>query len=185
MDAGLEQSLRAIVAEVLCVEIDEVLPSVSLVDDLAADSLDLVAIVAEVEDQLGVRLGETAAIELRSHGDLVVAVAEALHDRLQRVTSEPLFVRARVVSPASRAPAGITRAEWLSPYTVDAIADECRRAGRGARLEVTVGAELSDAALEEVYRRLERISARGTPVVVRRETPLDEAAPATATPAAA
>jgi acyl carrier protein len=50
MDQSMEPRIRALVADHLGVEIDDLRADVSLVDDLAADSLDLVEIALAVED---------------------------------------------------------------------------------------------------------------------------------------
>jgi acyl carrier protein len=66
-----------VVAEVLGVEQGELVPVVSLVDDLAADSLDLVEIALGLEATLGVSMRDEVLDGVRTYGDLLAAVRRA------------------------------------------------------------------------------------------------------------
>lgn len=62
--------LQELAAEILGVEPDQVQLNVSFARDLAADSLDLVELIAAVEDRYGVELTEEQLEEMKNVGDL-------------------------------------------------------------------------------------------------------------------
>ena len=62
--------LQELAAEILGVEPDRVQLNVSFARDLAADSLDLVELIAAVEDKYGVELSEEQLEEMKNVGDL-------------------------------------------------------------------------------------------------------------------
>ncbi len=66
---SVESQLRAIIAKVLKVSPEKVVPEASFKDDLAADSLDLVLLVYEIEDQLGITLSDDDAKKIKTVGD--------------------------------------------------------------------------------------------------------------------
>ena len=78
------------------------------------------------------------------------------------------FVRA-AVAPAGRGRASIERSGWLTPYTVETIAEDARGAGRGARLEIDVAADAHAASLGLVEDAFGWLRERGLEVSVRRE----------------
>ena len=62
--------LQALAAEILGVEPDRVQLNVSFARDLAADSLDLVELIAAVEDKYDVELSDEELEGMKSVGDL-------------------------------------------------------------------------------------------------------------------
>src|SRR5881396_4321314 len=77
MQAALEPRVRCLVADTLGVGIDELAPDVSLTDELAADSLDLVELAARLEAELGLVVPDRVVERLRTYGDLVRAAVAA------------------------------------------------------------------------------------------------------------
>ena len=67
----VEACVRALLADHLGVDAEQITPEVSLVDDLAADSLDLVEIALAIEGNLGVILPHQFLDRVRTCGDLV------------------------------------------------------------------------------------------------------------------
>ncbi len=65
----VEAQLRAIIAKILKVPAEKVVAEASFKNDLAADSLDLVLLVYEIEDQLGIALSDDDAKNIRTVGD--------------------------------------------------------------------------------------------------------------------
>ncbi len=63
------ESLRAIVAEQLCVSLDQVKPESKLVDDLGADSLDMVELIMAVEDEFSLEVPDEDAEKMRTVAD--------------------------------------------------------------------------------------------------------------------
>ena len=67
MQAALEPRVRCLVADTLGVGIDELAPDVSLTDELAADSLDLVELAARLEAELGLVVLDRVVERLGHH----------------------------------------------------------------------------------------------------------------------
>jgi hypothetical protein len=150
MDYLFESRVRRLVAANLGVSFDDLTPDVSLTDDLAADSLDLVELVA-------------ATVPLARNG------AEA------RPPVEPVRVWVRVVAPADVG--GVLEcAEWLTPYAAETIIEHTLRAGPGAQLEVTVAEDGGDAGFRQVQRQFAWLSGRGVAVDVHRRHRVNRAA---------
>jgi len=61
----------------------------------------------------------------------------------------------------------VYRSDWLTPYTAETIAEDALRAGRGARLDVSVAANA--AAVARVQEHFARLANRGVQVSVRRD----------------
>src|SRR5437870_4197982 len=81
----------------------------------------------------------------------------------------PAEMRVRLRGPAGASSDEMHRTGWLTPYAVQTIAEDALRAGRGARLEVTVAAATSPAELRRVRHRLARLANRGIQVHVGRD----------------
>ncbi len=171
----LETRVRRVVAENLGVDLDDLTPEVSLTDDLAADSLDLLELALALEGELGIVISESTLDSVRTYGDLLGTVHALTRRRREaeakagRTAAAPAMVWARVVSPRGEAAAEIQRAGWLTPYTAETIAEDAIRAGRGARLEVAVPSSLSDAGLAELQDEFAWLGDRGVQVSVRRD----------------
>ncbi|HJQ82490.1 MAG TPA: hypothetical protein VKA21_00325 [Candidatus Binatia bacterium] len=69
----------------------------------------------------------------------------------------------------------VERAGPLTPYAVELILDDARRAAPGARLEIALSSNADDTCLAAASRELERLAARGVYVRVRRDPALDGA----------
>jgi len=70
--------------------------------------------------------------------------------------------------------ASLERAGELTPYAMEVIAEDAARAGRGARLEVTMPASADDLDLAVVREELAHLGRRGVEVRVRRDVGADE-----------
>ena len=69
--------LAKIVVEVSGVELSEITPEKSFVDDLDIDSLSMVEIAVGVEDRFGVKVPDNELANLKTVGDAVDYVAKA------------------------------------------------------------------------------------------------------------
>ena len=58
---SLEDKIIKLIAERLDVDMDEVVPKASLVDDLGADSLDLVELVMTMEEEFEIEISDEEA----------------------------------------------------------------------------------------------------------------------------
>ena len=65
------EKLKEIIAEVLNVDADEITMDTTFVDDLGADSLDLMDMVMSFEDEFKVEIDTEAIGDLKTIGDVV------------------------------------------------------------------------------------------------------------------
>jgi acyl carrier protein len=176
MNELVEPRVRGLVVEHLGVDGHELTPDVSLVDDLAADSLDLLEIAIAIETQFGITVPESAIDAVRTYADLVELVCAQTQTRARREAEDDdeaqgrlALVWARVVSPRTGAHADLQRAGWLTPYAAQTIAEDALRAGPGARLEMSVPTSVSDDRLARLRDQFAWLSRRGVQVSVRRD----------------
>jgi acyl carrier protein len=74
--AELEQKVAEIIAEQLGVEVSEVTPEASFVDDLGADSLDTVELVMALEEEFGIEIPDEDAEKIASVKDAITYIQE-------------------------------------------------------------------------------------------------------------
>ncbi|TMA38054.1 MAG: acyl carrier protein [Deltaproteobacteria bacterium] len=103
MSEFAEPRIRRLVADYLGVSADELTPEVSLTDDLAADSLDLVELALALEGEFGIEVPERMIDEVRTYGDLVETAA-ALTRGLETREISPARARRRWSGRASFRP---------------------------------------------------------------------------------
>jgi acyl carrier protein len=70
------QRIRPLIAEQLGVEESKVTPTASFVDDLNADSLDLVELVMSLEEEFKVEISDEDAESIKTVGDAVEFIQE-------------------------------------------------------------------------------------------------------------
>lgn len=68
---SVEEKIKKIVAEKLSVEPDEVVPEASFVDDLGADSLDLVELIMAMEEAFDIEITDEEAEKLQTVRDSI------------------------------------------------------------------------------------------------------------------
>jgi acyl carrier protein len=173
MHGFVETRVCHLVAETLGVGVEELTPEVSLTDDLAADSLDLAELTVRLETELGIVMPDRMVRALGTYGELLrttVSLATGSDER-------PIAVWTRLLSPLRAARGALVRADLLTPYVVESIAEDALRAGPGARLEVTVAQGTSEGAMARVRTRFAALAARGVDVSVTRHGRADSWAP--------
>ena len=69
---SVEDKVKKIIAEKLSVDIEEVVPEATFVDDLGADSLDLVELIMSMEEEFDIDISDDDAEKL-------VAVKDAIN----------------------------------------------------------------------------------------------------------
>jgi acyl carrier protein len=74
----LEQRVSEIIVEQLGVSRDDIESESSFVDDLGADSLDIVELVMAMEEEFGVEISEEDSEKLQTFGDAVAYLKEKL-----------------------------------------------------------------------------------------------------------
>jgi acyl carrier protein len=75
---SLEQKVRGIVAEQLGVDLAEVQPGASILDDLGADSLDVVEMVMSLEESFDIEVPDEDVEGLRTVADVERYVTRAM-----------------------------------------------------------------------------------------------------------
>jgi len=70
--------VKGVIVEQLNVEEDDVNEDAAFVDDLGADSLDIVELVMALEEEFGVSIPDESAEKIKSVGDAVDFIAENL-----------------------------------------------------------------------------------------------------------
>jgi len=170
----MEARVRQVVAAQLGVGLEELTPEVSLADDLAADSLDLVELGLAFEDELGITLPERVLQSIRTYRDLADAVLRLERDR--RVAEadaqggrEPAFVWVRIVPSSRHASGALLRGGWLTPYTAETIVADVLRSGPGSHHALSVPTNVSDAGVAELREQFDWLSERGIRVTVRKD----------------
>ncbi|ATY31516.1 acyl carrier protein [Sphingomonas psychrotolerans] len=76
----ITQRVAALVVDHLGVDAGEVKPEASFIDDLGADSLDIVELVMAFEEEFGVEIPDDAAEKITTVGDAVSYISEHQED---------------------------------------------------------------------------------------------------------
>ncbi len=71
MSENIEDKVKKIIAEKLSVDLSEVKPEASFVDDLGADSLDLVELIMSMEEEFGVEISDEDAEKIVTVKDAI------------------------------------------------------------------------------------------------------------------
>ena len=75
----IEEKVKKIIAEQLNVEIAEIKPEASFIEDLGADSLDTVELVMAFEDEFGIEIPDEDAEKIKTVGDVINAINKYLN----------------------------------------------------------------------------------------------------------
>ena len=70
----MSEKIISIIAKQLAREESEIKPDCSIMDELGADSLDVVEILMAIEESTGVNVPDEAAIDIKTVGDLIAYV---------------------------------------------------------------------------------------------------------------
>ena len=74
--SDIAERVKKIVVENLGVEEEKVTPDASFIDDLGADSLDIVELVMAFEEEFGVEIPDDAAEKINTVGDAIKYIEE-------------------------------------------------------------------------------------------------------------
>ncbi|MCF7668231.1 MAG: acyl carrier protein [Verrucomicrobia bacterium] len=69
-EKSIEQRIKEIVASQLSVSADQVRPEAKFIEDLSADSLDIVELIMALEEEFGIEVSDEEAEKLLSVGDV-------------------------------------------------------------------------------------------------------------------
>ncbi len=78
MASNAEERLRKIIAEQLGVPEDEVVPDASFIEDLNADSLEMVDLIISLEEEFGVQVSDEDAEKIKTVKDAIDYLNEHL-----------------------------------------------------------------------------------------------------------
>ncbi|MBU4185133.1 MAG: acyl carrier protein [Desulfobacteraceae bacterium] len=68
---SVEDKVKKIIAEKLSVDLDEIVPGASFVDDLGADSLDLVELIMSMEEEFDIDIPDEDAEKILTVQDAI------------------------------------------------------------------------------------------------------------------
>jgi acyl carrier protein len=74
-EAAILEKIREVVADKLDADPGDVVDGASFVDDLGADSLDVVELIMGLEDEFGIEISDEEAEGIRTVGDAVRFIA--------------------------------------------------------------------------------------------------------------
>lgn len=162
----LEPRLRRLVAEFVGIPPAWLRADVAFGDDLAMSRADVTELVVAAEGSMGVTLSEEDVDGVQTFGDLADRV---VHAQMVGSPSSPprVFVRATLVPPRRDRRPVLLRSTWLSPYAVETLVADARRAGPGARLDVAVPASAPLVEVEHVARCFASLADFGVEVRVQ------------------
>ena len=72
------EKLQQIIADVLNMDVDEITPDTTFVDDLGADSLDIFQIIMGIEEEFGIEIPQEEAEKIVTVGDAAEAIKAAV-----------------------------------------------------------------------------------------------------------
>jgi len=75
---SVEDKIKKVIAEKLSVDINDVVPKASFVDDLGADSLDLVELIMSMEEEFDIDIDDKDAEKIKTVQDVFDYVKEHL-----------------------------------------------------------------------------------------------------------
>ncbi len=68
---AIEERIREIIADQLGVEVDKVTPEAKFIEDLGADSLDVVELIMAFEEEFGIEIPDEDAEKIQTVGDVI------------------------------------------------------------------------------------------------------------------
>ncbi len=71
MSASVEERVKNIITDQLAVELEKVTPTASFIEDLGADSLDIVELVMQMEEEFDLDIPDEDAEKIKTVGDVI------------------------------------------------------------------------------------------------------------------
>lgn len=76
MNSEIFEKVKKIIVDKLDIEEDKITPESSFLDDLGADSLDIVELIMELEEEFGIEIPDEDAEKIRTVADAVKYIEE-------------------------------------------------------------------------------------------------------------
>jgi acyl carrier protein len=76
VNSEIFEKVKKIIADKLDIEEDKITPESSFLDDLGADSLDIVELIMELEEEFGIEIPDEDAEKIRTVADAVKYIEE-------------------------------------------------------------------------------------------------------------
>ncbi|WP_039763594.1 MULTISPECIES: acyl carrier protein [unclassified Caldicellulosiruptor] len=76
MNSEIFEKVKKIIADKLDIEEDKITPESSFLDDLGADSLDIVELIMELEEEFNIEIPDEDAEKIRTVADAVKYIEE-------------------------------------------------------------------------------------------------------------
>ncbi|WP_461830065.1 acyl carrier protein [Aquifex sp.] len=73
---SLEERVKEIIAEQLGVEKEKITPEAKFIEDLGADSLDVVELIMAFEEEFGIEIPDEDAEKIQTVGDVIAYLKE-------------------------------------------------------------------------------------------------------------
>jgi acyl carrier protein len=80
-DEQIQQKVVDIVCEHLSVNKDQVKPETSFIEDIGADSLDIVELVMELEEEFDIQIPDDQAEKIKTVGEAVEHIKKAVREK--------------------------------------------------------------------------------------------------------
>ena len=74
--ADVEAKVKELIAEQLNIDVEEVKPEASFIDDLGADSLDTVELIMAFEEEFEIEIPDEEAEKIKTVGDAIKHIQE-------------------------------------------------------------------------------------------------------------
>lgn len=81
MTENIETKVKSIIAETLGVDLQEITPQASFVNDLGADSLDTVELVMAFEEQFGIEIPDEDTEKIQTVGQAIEYIQKKLSEK--------------------------------------------------------------------------------------------------------
>ena len=78
---AVEDKIKEIIVEQLGVAAEEVVPEASFIDDLGADSLDIVELVMELEEEFEITIPDEEAEKIKTVGEAIDYIMKELEKK--------------------------------------------------------------------------------------------------------
>jgi len=78
MTGTTEEKIKKIIVEQLDITEEECVPDASFIDDLGADSLDIVELIMAMEDHFGLEISDDDLAQIRTVGDIISYIKERI-----------------------------------------------------------------------------------------------------------